>query len=258
MPANYHGAIDVTMTTTENPSTEPLPMIAVRFTASACLALALAACGSAVQNDPTYWTPIDTTGATGGSDQGAGGDNTGGGNTGGGNTGGGNTGGSAGSGGGNTGGGGGTTTGGCSLEFAVTTVTAYGDYSPRNVGAIWVSDGGDKFVKTLAYWGNTRLKYLLAWKAASSMNRVDAVSSATLSHHGPHNVSWNCTDVNEQVVGDGSYKVHVEFTEQDSNTFGFPPAGPNTSVPFDKGSAPVDVTPPDASNFVSMHLTFSP
>jgi hypothetical protein len=147
---------------------------------------------------------------------------------------------------------------GCSLAVTVTTVTANGDYAPENVGAIWITDAHDEFVKTLAEWGSIRRKYLLAWKASSALDTVDAVTSATLSHHRQHAVLWNCADTSESVVPDGSYEVHFEFTEQDSNVLGDPPPGPFYEVEIDKGTKPFALSPRDRPNFVGVRLAFAP
>src|SRR5689334_10017683 len=62
----------------------------------------------------------------------------------------------------------GTMPGRCSLAVSVTTVSAGGRYSPRNIGAIWISDGSDRFIKTLAIWADKRSKYLKRWNEATT------------------------------------------------------------------------------------------
>ena len=143
----------------------------------------------------------------------------------------------------------------CSLGVSVTTTAPGGRYQPRNVGAIWIADGAGVFIKSLDVWGNRRLSHVTAWNAATRAagvpgNKVDAVSSATLTAHRTHNVSWNCEDYNGQVVPDGAYRVYFEVT--DSNN-----AGPNHFETFIKGPTAASAQA-SAANFNGIVLTFTP
>jgi hypothetical protein len=149
----------------------------------------------------------------------------------------------------------GTNSGACTLTFSVTTVTARGQYAPRNVGAIWISNATGQYVKSLDVWGSQRLGNVTAWQTASGGDKTDAITSATHASHGPHNVTWNCLDRARNPVPDDQYTVNVSFIEGNAIPF-FGPAPIIVSVPFAKGSAPVDITPPDAPNFVGMHLSY--
>jgi len=143
----------------------------------------------------------------------------------------------------------------CSLSVSVTTVAPGGKYRPRNVGAIWIADSGGLFLKSLDVWGNRRLSHVTAWTAATKAagvpnNKVDAVSSATLSAHREHDVTWNCTDYAGKVVPDGTYRVYFEVT--DSNN-----SGPNHFETFVKGPNPTSAQS-SATNFTGIALTFKP
>jgi hypothetical protein len=218
--------------------------------------------------DPTTGTGEAGTGGVTTGMGGGGGETTGGGGFGPGGTGGsggspdagkGMTGGAGGRGGstgaGGTQGGGGAS-GSCSLAVTVTTVTNNGTYSPRNIGAIWVTRDTGAFVKTLAVWARTRIRYLTLWNSTTSGagvngNTVDAVTGATLSSHQTHKVTWNCTDSNRNVVPDGAYRVYFEMTDRSGT-------GPNTFVNFTKGPTPFNSTPPDQRTFTQMSLVFTP
>jgi len=144
----------------------------------------------------------------------------------------------------------------CSLTVAVTTVTANGKYSPRNIGAIWVSDANARFVKTLSVWAERRVKHLKRWNAATAAagfpaDRTDAISSATKSSHGVRSGTWSCTDVNAKTVADGDYQVCFELTDYDGQ-------GPYDCVPFTKGAAPLTITPADAPSFTNRKLEYAP
>lgn len=137
------------------------------------------------------------------------------------------------------------------LSVAFTTVSFGGKYAPDNVVAVWITDDNDVFVKTLGVWATKRIKYLATWIGASKANKVDAVTGATFMDHGPRAVGWDATGVDGKVVPDGVYRVHIEFTEQNS-------LGKVTSVEFTKGPAPVDASPPDLPHFEDVHVTFTP
>ena len=142
----------------------------------------------------------------------------------------------------------------CSLAVTVTTVSPGGKYSPRNIGAIWISDGSDRFIKTLNVWADRRAKYLKRWNAATTAamlpaNRVDAISSATKSSHGVRAGTWNCTNTASVPVSDGAYKVCFELTDYDGD-------GPYNCVPFTKSATPFTLTPADAPSFTARKLEF--
>jgi hypothetical protein len=143
----------------------------------------------------------------------------------------------------------------CSLSVSVTTTAPGGNYKPRNVGAIWIADSSGAFVKSLDVWGNRRLSHVTAWNAATRAagvpgNKVDAVSSATLTAHRTHNVTWNCTDFSEQVVPDDSYRVYFEVTDSNGS-------GPNHFETFTKGPTAATVQG-SATNFTGIVLSFTP
>lgn len=144
----------------------------------------------------------------------------------------------------------------CTLAVTVTTGSAGGRYSPRNIGAIWVADNQDRFIKTLSVWAEKRAKYLQRWNAATAAammpgNRVDAISSATKTSHGVRSGSWNCADTSSRPVPDGTYKVCFELTDYDG-------PGPYNCVSITKGPAPFSITPPDAPSFTGRKLELQP
>jgi hypothetical protein len=142
----------------------------------------------------------------------------------------------------------------CSFTFDVTTVTAHGRFSPRNVGAIWIEDASSKFVKTLRKWGVLEIRNATAWTSVSNSNVVDAVTGATRLSHGALDAKWDCTDVSRVPVPAGDYKVCVTFAEE--NVSPIAPQPPHEDcVLFHRAEDAVDSSPPDAANFVQMHVT---
>jgi len=150
----------------------------------------------------------------------------------------------------------GSPAGGCRLRVQVTTSAAGGRYAPRNIAAIWISEEGGRFVKTLAVWAEKRAKYLSQWNAATAAalqpgSRTDAISGATQSAHGVRSASWNCQDTTGMLRADGTYRVCFELTDRDG-------PGPLDCVAFSKGSLAWSTQPPDVPSFASRVLEFEP
>jgi hypothetical protein len=136
----------------------------------------------------------------------------------------------------------------CALTFQVTTATHGGNYAPRNCGAIWVSDGNGRFVKTLYVWAQKRIRHLVQWQSVAMGNTVDAVTGATITSHGTRMAKWDCTGLDHQPVADGTYRINVEITERNG-------AGRTmTPLDFAKGPAPVSLMPADQPSFKGARL----
>ncbi len=141
------------------------------------------------------------------------------------------------------------------LKVTVTTKAAGGQYAPRNVGAIWIADSGNKFVKSLYVWAQRRRSYLSHWGSATSAaglsaNVVDAVTAATLSNHGVRTATWNGTNASKVAVPDGAYKVCFELC--DGGTV------PYQCVDFNKSRTAQNLTPPDTANFTMRSIGYTP
>ncbi len=141
------------------------------------------------------------------------------------------------------------------LHADFTTKTYLGRYAPSHVLAVWVTDAGGGFVKTLAEWGKSRSSNLAVWRSVSKASTVDAVTGATLKAHGVVSVDWNCANLSGARVSDGDYVLHVEFAESNVKTTSA--AGPQLNVPFKVGAAGT-FTAPDASNYVSTKVVITP
>jgi hypothetical protein len=209
--------------------------LARAWTAIAALLSCALGCGPATGGDSEFWAPIPGAHAS----EGAGG---------------------AGDGGGSSSGGGsqaasstgaGPATGAPKLTVGFTTVSFQGEYAPRNIGAVWVTDAQDAFVKTLHVWAGKRIKYLTKWKGASGGNMVDAITSATWKQHGAHTLVWDMTNVSGEVIPDGAYRVYIELTEQNG-------AGKWTSIDVVKGQAPISLMPPEKPTFIDQFIVYSP
>ena len=136
------------------------------------------------------------------------------------------------------------------ISFTVRTVTQNGNYAPRHVFVIWVEDVNG-FVKTRKAMANQRKQYLYTWKDASNYNVIDAITGPTLTSHQTHTVTWDCTDVDGEIVPDGDYVIWVEFTEKHAQ-------GPLYTITFTKGQDPQTITPPDETYFKDIEFEFTP
>ncbi len=137
------------------------------------------------------------------------------------------------------------------LTVQLTTSTYNGKYSPEHVLAIWIESNNGTFVKSLKVGAAERKKYLTNWLGStSSGNTTDAVTGATLRNHVTHSLNWDGTDVKGALVGDGSYKLCVEFTEDDRT-------GKYATFAFTKGVENDQQTPADVSGVSNVQIAWT-
>jgi len=138
------------------------------------------------------------------------------------------------------------------LEF--TTTTTGKPFAPRHVLAVWVTDDQGRFVRTLQCNANRYRRHLVQWTRNSETNLVDAVTSASLTEHTTHTVTWDCRNAAGQLVKDGRYRLRVEFTEAN----GAGPATPETLLQFTKGANAVSLKPLSQPHFTGLALAYKP
>jgi len=127
------------------------------------------------------------------------------------------------------------------VSVDVTTATYNGTYAPNHVMAVWITDQSNKFVKTLEVDASTYVSQLQKWLSMnSSENKTDAVTSASLTAHKRHTLTWDCTDTLGNTVPNGSYRVWFEMNETNL-------PGPSMYTPIQVVSIANTVTPPNAS-----------
>ena len=119
----------------------------------------------------------------------------------------------------------------------LTSQTTGATYAPANILAMWITNSGGTFVKSTLVYASARQQYLYTWIAQdAALNMVDAVTGATQNSHGTRTSSWNGKDVNEVVVPDGTYTVHMELTDKHAQ-------GNLGTFTFTKGPNPQTLTP---------------
>ncbi len=141
------------------------------------------------------------------------------------------------------------------LDVAVTTSSTGGNFSPRNIVAIWIEDNSGKFVKTLLAYADKRKTYLNTWEAStttagSAFNTTDAVSGATQNSHATRTCSWNSTDYSGNQVADGDYKVRMELTDKNAT-------GNIATYSFTKGTTAQKLAPTDVPSFSSVAVNWT-
>lgn len=135
------------------------------------------------------------------------------------------------------------------LRFRVRTSAVGGQFAPRNVGAIWIQDGGGAFTKTLERWGTTRAKWLLTFNEASDGNVVDAITGPTKLSHATHEVTWDLNSAAGCPVAPGAYSLWLELTDRSG-------AGATLEIPFVYASPGENVAPEEAPTFHDMTLVW--
>lgn len=140
------------------------------------------------------------------------------------------------------------------LQITFTATTANGQYSPRNIDAVWIESGG-AFVKTIGRWAGTRKQHLVAWNTAAGANDADAVSGATQSTYAPLSLTWDLKNKQGTVIADGMYTVRMESTDLNATTAAQNHQGTFT---FMKGASPQMQTGLTNGGFVNVTVNFTP
>ena len=142
------------------------------------------------------------------------------------------------------------------LTVTAATSSAGGNYAPKNIVAIWIEDQQGNFVKTLLAYAQNRKTHLNTWEASttaagSPFNTIDAITGATKTSHATRTCTWNGTDVNGNLVTDGSYKIRMELTDKNST-------GNYSTFTFTKDTNPENQTPGNVPSFSSISINWEP
>jgi hypothetical protein len=129
-----------------------------------------------------------------------------------------------------------------SLNLTVTTTSHGGQYSPRNIVAVWIVGPDGNFVKTIGRWAGIRASHLKAWQTPAPVGAgttdVDAISGATRSNHNsPLNITWDLKNKAGTIVPDGNYTIRMELCDSNANA-----ASQNAQGTFTFTKGPTDQT----------------
>jgi hypothetical protein len=133
------------------------------------------------------------------------------------------------------------------------TVPLKQNWGPANVGAVWIEDAAQNYVKTLELWAGVRKKSLYKWgKRACQMPEPDVVTRATLATPSEHKVMWTGRDLKGNSVPDGTYKLFIEVTETESDV------GRTAVYDVPKGPMPIVLQPPDTEPHQGLKISYAP
>ena len=139
-----------------------------------------------------------------------------------------------------------------SMVTSLKTSTYNGSYGPNHVLAIWIENYNGKFIKSLKVNAASRKQYLTNWlSSTSSGNTTDAVTGATLRSHTTHNCTWNGKDFSGNVMGDGTYYMCVEYTENNGT-------GKFAKFSFVKGLVVDNQNPATKSGVSNVSIVWTP
>lgn len=141
------------------------------------------------------------------------------------------------------------------LSVSISTKSTGGNYSPKNVMAVWIESNSGKFIKTLLVYGDKRKTHLNTWESSTSLagstfNSVDAITGATQTNHGLRTCNWDGTDFNRINVPDGDYKLKIELTDKNET-------GNVASLNFTKGPNPYKLNSSNIPGFSSVSLNWT-
>lgn len=136
------------------------------------------------------------------------------------------------------------------MDYTLTFTTrgTGGEYDPRHVLAVWVTDAKGHWIKTVRVDAHRERKELRTWRRESNGSVTDAVTGATLQRHGEVTATWNGTDSSGNAVPDGVYEFRAEY-----NSGGPSQVMPAGTAKFIKGAAPVKSTSAGTKDF--SHIT---
>lgn len=142
------------------------------------------------------------------------------------------------------------------LNITFSTSNAGGNYSPRNILAVWIEDENGMFVKTLMAYAVSQITHLNTWQSATTdagteFNVVDAITGSTRNSHANRECSWNGLDYNQNSMPDGLYYVWMELTDKNGT-------GNFSSFEFTKGDTPTQITPTNVPSFSNIDIIWTP
>lgn len=105
------------------------------------------------------------------------------------------------------------------LTVSFTTTPAGGNYSPKNIVAVWIETSSGVFTKTIGRWAQTQKADLVAWRTKAGTSDTDAMSGATRPNHTTPptlTATWDLKNKSGVVVPDGTYTIRMELADRNS------------------------------------------
>jgi len=141
------------------------------------------------------------------------------------------------------------------LTITFETSSTNGQYSPRNVHAVWVEHADGTFIKTLGLWASKQAKHLTQWAAAAGdiKNEIVSRTGATDRAYGSYTCVWDLKDTEGRIVPDGDYQIRFELTSDNADKDNYH----RTTIPFKKKSNALKTTSPvDQGGYTNIILSY--
>lgn len=140
---------------------------------------------------------------------------------------------------------------------ATTSQTSSPKYAPKNIVAMYILDGSNKFVKTMLAYAGERKQYLVNWKSVTAVagapySTVDAITGATKSSHASRTCTWDGLSMAKASLPDGTYTIRMEVTDNDGSRQNL------ASFTFTKGPDVQTLTPSNTSGFSNITIKWIP
>jgi hypothetical protein len=122
--------------------------------------------------------------------------------------------------------------------------------------AVWITNQGGTFVRTIDRWASIRRQYLLAWTQAAGATDADAVSGATRStHDDPVTITWDLRNRQNAIVPDGTYRIRLELADRNATA---PNQNNQGTFTFVKGAQPQTQTGLTNGGFTDVTIQYTP
>jgi hypothetical protein len=136
------------------------------------------------------------------------------------------------------------------LDIEFTTIDMGGFSHEKHVLAIWIETDAEEFVKTPLVYADVRKENLYTWNSPpANGNEVDAITGATQLEHKTYTITWDCFNLDSEVIPNGNYVLHIEMNNKHVQ-------GPLAEINFTKGDESFTLNPDDEEFFKDISLDY--
>lgn len=140
-----------------------------------------------------------------------------------------------------------------SMTVSVTTSSYGGEFSPKNVFAVWIEKDDGSYVQSLGAWARNYKSRLQRWYSKSgggSKGMADAVTGASRTNHNDvPDLTWTISDIAKQPSANGIYNIYFELNETNGGS-------KTTTAKIQMSETPQVLSTNNASNIKNIQITF--
>jgi hypothetical protein len=140
-----------------------------------------------------------------------------------------------------------------SMTVSVTTSSYGGEFSPKNVFAVWIEKDDGSYVQSLGAWAKSYKSRLQRWYSKSSkgsQGMADAVTGASRTNHNDvPDLTWTISDIANQPAANGIYNIYFELNETNGGSR-------TTTAQIQMSETPQVLSTNNASNIKNIQITF--